>query len=113
MVLGITNGLRSKFESWGVKRKSVLTAAADLGDIYLLADDVRKHIEELLETTTPNWDKLGDICTSLYVILGEIKDHISDSRRPLDYLAEYCCSKVPPEKTKRKIYPCLYKTGYF
>ena len=90
IVLGMTAQLDTKLKSLGIKRKSALIATADLGDIYLYADDVRKYLELLLETPSSDLRKLGEICVDLRITLGEIKDHILDARIPLEYMAEYC-----------------------
>jgi hypothetical protein len=98
----MSNKLGAKFESLGIKRKSILLVAADLGDLYQYANDVRKHIELLLETSSSDWDRMAEIAVSLKVTLGEIKYHIADARKPLEYVADYCEDQVTKTNDSNK-----------
>jgi hypothetical protein len=92
----ITQKIQTKLESIGVKKKSAIIAISDIGSLYQYADDTKKLIELIIETPSTEWDRLEDIFVSLRIILGEMKDHIKDSRVPLDYLADYCERHKPP-----------------
>lgn len=96
-IIEMANQLRAKLLSLGVKRKSVTSVATDLSDAYAYAGDVKKYIELLLHTDSYDWDKLEDIFVELRVITGELRDHIIDSRKPLEYLADYCCRRASLE----------------
>jgi hypothetical protein len=89
-VLETTNLLGEKIESLDVKRKSTLMIAADLGDLYQYADDLRVLIQLLIETPSTQNEKLADIFVSLDVILGEIKNHATHARPGLRNLADHC-----------------------
>jgi hypothetical protein len=102
-ILDVTNRVSIRFQSLGVKRKSVIVAAADLGDIYQYADDVLQLIDLVLETPPNELDKLETIFVSLRVILGELKDHAAHARIPLEYLADFCDSHKSVETQKQDI----------
>jgi hypothetical protein len=89
-VLDITNRLGIKLQSLGIKKKSVMMAAADLGDIYQYAKDIQQIVDLILELPSSEWDKLETAFVSLRVILGEMKEHSAHARLPLEYMADYC-----------------------
>jgi hypothetical protein len=90
----MANQLGAKFESLGIKRKSVLIVSADLSDLYQYADDIRKYIELLLETPSSDLEKILELSVYLKVASGEMKDHIAHSRKPLEYIADFCSDKA-------------------
>jgi len=89
-IIKMNNKLKSKFTSMGIKRKSVMIAAADLSDIYYYIDDIKKDIDSFLETHASDWDKLLEIIVDLEVVLGELRVNIIESRKPLRIIAEFC-----------------------
>jgi|WetSurMetagenome_2_1015567.scaffolds.fasta_scaffold363191_3 hypothetical protein len=82
--------LESKLDSLAVRRKAIHMGMSDISDIYLYAEDVRTLVNVLIKTPSSDWRTLAATSVKLRVILGEIKDHISHSVKPLDYLADYC-----------------------
>ena len=62
IVLGKSRQIQHKLESLSIKRKSVFVLTADLSDIYLYAEDIRKFIDLLIETPTNELRKIANTC---------------------------------------------------
>ena len=82
--------LSDKFSSLGVKRKSVLSAANDICELYDDAAELITLVDSLLTVPSNDWDKLQDIFVDFDVCLWHMKDHLVHSRKASQYLAEYC-----------------------
>ena len=94
----IRETLQAKFQSMGVRRKSVLTVSNDLAEIYSDVIDIKTEIEQLLDTPESDWDTLQTLIVDLRVRFWHLKGHLISARKPLDYLGEYCDKFLPDDE---------------
>lgn len=93
----LSNEIFNKVDSLGIKNFPY-GIGADLSDICFESQDIIRLTKEFLKAEPDDWDGLSSIIIELDIRLQHMKDHISDTKKPLMRLSNYCEKKLIQSK---------------